>query len=90
MASVFVRAPVTGAGPLGRGELALLELLLGRPKRVVEHRLEVARRDVMAEQILDSTQEILGLLADSDLPREAPGRERDDALGWNADPRWRG
>jgi hypothetical protein len=44
----------------------------------------------MAEQILDGAQEILGLLADRELPPESPGRERGDARGWNVYPRWRG
>ena len=90
MASAFVRAPVTGAGPLGRRELPLLELLLGRPERELEHRLQVPRGDVLAEQILDGAEQVLGLLADGELPAEAPGRERGDAWGWNVYPRWRG
>jgi hypothetical protein len=90
MASVGIRTPVPGPEALGRRELALLELLFGHPERVVEHRLEVAPGDVMAEQILDGAQEILGLLADRELPPESPGRERSDAWGWNVYPRWRG
>jgi hypothetical protein len=44
----------------------------------------------MAEEILDGAHQILGLLADGELPPEAPGRERGHAWGRNVYPRWRG
>ena len=65
-----------GTGMLGRGELASLELLLPGTEREVEHRLDVPGRDVVAEQILDVTEQVLGLLSGGELPPDARGRER--------------
>jgi hypothetical protein len=57
----------------------------------LEHRRHVARRDVMAEQVLQVAQQVLGLLVDGELPAEAPRRERghhrNDRVVY---PRWRG
>ena len=41
-----------GTRLLGRRELTLLQLLLGRPERVVEHGIDVPGRDLVAKEIL--------------------------------------
>jgi len=60
----------------GRGALALQELLLGRSQREVEHRIDIAGCHLMPEQVLDLTQQVMGLLSERGLQGEAPGRRR--------------
>ena len=68
------------AGPLGRPELALLELANQDIEGLVENASEVARRELVPEQRLGVAQLVMGLLADRDLQGVALRRKRRKSL----------
>src|SRR5439155_25151691 len=70
------------AGPLGRGELGLLQLADVRLERTAEDLREIPGRDLVAGQCLGIRQVIEGALADAELQREPPGRQ-----GYHLGPR---
>src|SRR6266581_9548760 len=58
-------------GPRGRGELALLELANQRVQRPIEHGRDIARGDLVAEELLSVPQLVVRALIDGDLERQS-------------------
>ena len=79
------RAPLAGAGLIGGGELAALELADGRVEGAVEHPRQLPRGDLVAQQRLQVSQLVVRGLFEGDLEREALACERRDlgSLGLN-------
>ena len=67
------RAPLAGAGLIGGGELAALELADGRVEGAVEHPRQIPRGDLVTEQGLQVLQLVVRGLFEGDLERESLG-----------------
>jgi hypothetical protein len=74
------RAPVPRPGPPGRRKLPLLQLRDGEVAERFEDLGEISRRDLVAQQLLDVTQLVMGTLAQGELNAERLGRQRLDTI----------
>jgi len=70
------RAPRARPWSASRRELALLELRDKQIEGAVEHGRDIARGDLVAEQLLSVAQLIVRALADGELQKEALGGDR--------------